>query len=354
MKTEDDSGAAPDTTTSGDVEATRSKQDETMKIEPASGSDAPTLPQEKEANPPSPASKPDNDNTNIPLEDLAPKNDSQSSVPAKRKRVWGKPATSTPVQLSTETIKALLPMDRPSSSKRPKTVNENNSSPSVEKTETTTVTTATVSPPKNPFSNTLFIEGFVRPLMVKAVKDLLSQYGTVDFIWMNVIKSQCYVIFAKEEESIACREAIHNLEWKQGKLQADFSTSEVAHQIASRTPGAPGSTQAGSTKTSSSRSTNAAPAPAAPPQVSTTTEQISTAPQRMVVDDKKVVEPPPIPHKVEEPPPPAVTLDTLFKKTRSRPVIYYLPLTDTQVAEKKKTASTTASKTTTAPQNSGH
>lgn len=41
--------------------------------------------------------------------------------------------------------------------------------------------------------------------------------------------------------------------------------------------------------------------------------------------------PPPLPEKVD---PPIVTLDDFFKKTRATPRIYYLPLSDEQVAAK--------------------
>ncbi|GJX50906.1 apoptotic chromatin condensation inducer in the nucleus-like protein, partial [Tanacetum coccineum] len=43
--------------------------------------------------------------------------------------------------------------------------------------------------------------------------------------------------------------------------------------------------------------------------------------------------PPPLPEKLE---PPIVTLDDLFRKTRTTPRIYYLPLSEEQVAAKLK------------------
>ncbi|CAA2957982.1 apoptotic chromatin condensation inducer in the nucleus [Olea europaea subsp. europaea] len=46
--------------------------------------------------------------------------------------------------------------------------------------------------------------------------------------------------------------------------------------------------------------------------------------------------PPPPPPLAEKVDPPIVTLDDLFRKTKSTPRIYYLPLSDEQVAEKLK------------------
>ncbi|KAG1103690.1 hypothetical protein G6F42_017189 [Rhizopus arrhizus] len=39
----------------------------------------------------------------------------------------------------------------------------------------------------------LYIKGFVRPLIIKHVQELLAKYGTVKRFWMDSIKTHCYV-----------------------------------------------------------------------------------------------------------------------------------------------------------------
>ncbi|CAJ0630960.1 2806_t:CDS:2 [Entrophospora sp. SA101] len=42
-------------------------------------------------------------------------------------------------------------------------------------------------------TTTLYIKNFVRPLTLAKVRELLEQYGQIEFFWMDKIKSHCYV-----------------------------------------------------------------------------------------------------------------------------------------------------------------
>lgn len=42
-------------------------------------------------------------------------------------------------------------------------------------------------------SSALYVKGFVRPLIIRAVNELFGKYGTVKRFWMDSIKTHCYV-----------------------------------------------------------------------------------------------------------------------------------------------------------------
>lgn len=55
------------------------------------------------------------------------------------------------------------------------------------------------TPPKNQTSRVLFITNLVRPLTVASLKILLARTGKVEDLWLDQIKSKCFVRFEKEE-----------------------------------------------------------------------------------------------------------------------------------------------------------
>lgn len=63
----------------------------------------------------------------------------------------------------------------------------------------TTVAQAPPTPPKNQTSRVLFITNLVRPLTVASLKILLARTGKVEDLWLDQIKSKCFVRFEKEE-----------------------------------------------------------------------------------------------------------------------------------------------------------
>eukprot|EP00246_Nothoceros_aenigmaticus_P015961 TRINITY_DN6952_c0_g2_i1.p1 TRINITY_DN6952_c0_g2~~TRINITY_DN6952_c0_g2_i1.p1 ORF type:complete len:713 (-),score=179.42 TRINITY_DN6952_c0_g2_i1:586-2724(-) len=187
-----------------------------------------------------------------------------------------------------------------------------------------------VPPSARAATSSLKIDRFLRPFTFKAVKDLLSQTGTIKDIWMDHIKTHCYITFSSVEEAIATREAIYNLQWPPhgGKLLiAEFVEPE---EVKLRSEGSseksaltPATTPRGSTA-------NSTPGGALGPPPSSTNPPALTAPATAAT---------PVPPAREKPnqapkrdPEPVPTLDDLFKKTRAKPHIYYLPLTEGQVS----------------------
>jgi len=149
-----------------------------------------------------------------------------------------------------------------------------------------------VPPSKKPVSAVLFITNFVRPFTKSAVAELLGKTGTVKEWEMDSIKSKCYAVYSSESEATATREALHNLAWPSGsrKLQVDYATESDAKRWVL---GLPDNEHQEGTRS-----------------------------------------------RTRAPPPKVKTLDDLFRKTTALPHIYYLPLTDSEVEAKKKTAPT--------------
>ncbi|CAN4122235.1 unnamed protein product [Withania somnifera] len=186
-------------------------------------------------------------------------------------------------------------------------------------------------------TNSLKIENFLRPFTLKAVQELLARTGEVCSFWMDQIKTHCYVTYSSVEAAIETRNAVYNLQWppKGGRLLvADFvDPQQVQSKIDGWEPATP--------------VTN--PSPAVPPASSS-----AQAPPAWQQGRKQQVEsehplirqPPPVPPTApptkerQAPPvadkvdPPTITLDDLFRKTKAAPRIYYLPLTDEEVAKK--------------------
>ncbi|EFJ20300.1 hypothetical protein SELMODRAFT_444007 [Selaginella moellendorffii] len=169
---------------------------------------------------------------------------------------------------------------------------------------------------KNP-TTSLRIDRFVRPFTLKALKDLLADTGNFTDFWMDQIKTHCYVTYSSVDEAVATRNALHNLKWPVigGKqLVAEFvEPEEVKLKVESGSNDKPTVTipRGCTTGGSAFPSPHTPVSPVAPPA-----------------------------HKEKPAPPPKreaetmVTLDDLFKKTSAKPNIYYLPLTEAQVAAK--------------------
>nr|XP_043633358.1 LOW QUALITY PROTEIN: apoptotic chromatin condensation inducer in the nucleus-like [Erigeron canadensis] len=187
-----------------------------------------------------------------------------------------------------------------------------------------------VPPTSNPPTTSLRINHFLRPFTLKAVQELLGQTGTVVSFWMDQIKTHCYVTYASVEEAIETRNAVCNLQWPAygGRLlMADFvDPQEVKNRVDPPPPSSeppittiPPATTKQPPQPSPRQKQQLPPPPTLPPP-----PPLSNAPLARA----RV---PPAPEKID---PPIVTLDDLFKKTRATPRIYYLPLSDEQVAAK--------------------
>ncbi|GAB4847334.1 hypothetical protein Ancab_026390 [Ancistrocladus abbreviatus] len=193
-----------------------------------------------------------------------------------------------------------------------------------------------VPPPTRSPTNSLRIDRFLRPFTLKAVQELLGKTGSVTSFWMDHIKTHCYVTYSSEEEAMNTRNAVYNLQWPPNGgrlLVAEFiEPEEVKMHVEAppQPPAAPG---------------NAGPSAPTPPvtmpqpsprQASLRQQQPPPhtlppppAPANPSARERVLPPPPPLLEKVD---PPIVTLDDLFRKTKATPRIYYLPLSEEQVA----------------------
>ena len=155
------------------------------------------------------------------------------------------------------------------------------------------------------------------------------------------------VQYSSVEEAVETRNAIYNLQWPPngGRLLiAEFvDPQEVKTRV--ETPQAP----VASTNAAPVASPTAAPVPTAsvtqpqqsPRQPRQQQQQLAAPPSLppppplsnppQARERLPLPPPPPLPEKLN---PPIVTLDDLFRKTKATPRIYYLPLSEEQVATK--------------------
>jgi len=151
---------------------------------------------------------------------------------------------------------------------------------------------------KEPLSNVLLIKNFVRPFTVQQAKDLLSQNGTIKNFWMDSIRTHCFATFESEAQAQATREAIDGVQWphKLGRrLHADFSTEVLAAAAAA------GPTSPGMRVTSPRMGQNQTRPDSGG----------SKANSRQATDNQK-------------PAKPMRRLDDLFRKTSTKPAIYWV------------------------------
>ncbi|KAL3527805.1 hypothetical protein ACH5RR_012461 [Cinchona calisaya] len=212
-----------------------------------------------------------------------------------------------------------------------------------------------VPPSPKPATNSLRIDRFLRPFTLKAVQDLLGKTGTVINFWMDNIKTHCYVSYSSVEEAVETRNAVYNLQWPPNGgrlLVAEFvDPQEVKVRVeAPQSPATPVSTGASITPVSQNVLSQPSPRqqvqkqqfqqpPLPPPPALSnpplarehvpppTREHLPPVRERLTLPP-----PPPLPEKAADPP--IVTLDDLFRKTKATPRIYYLPLSEEQVAAK--------------------
>ncbi|KAL4183542.1 hypothetical protein AMTRI_Chr11g98780 [Amborella trichopoda] len=125
-----------------------------------------------------------------------------------------------------------------------------------------------VPPSEKPETTSLRIDQFLRPFTLKAVQELLAKTGTVSKFWMDHIKTHCYVTYSSEEEAMATRNALYNLQWSNGGhcLTAEFVDPEEV-KVKLETPlSSPATTTANSNKQNSRQQppNNATPLPSQP------------------------------------------------------------------------------------------
>ncbi|POM73493.1 Hypothetical protein PHPALM_9657 [Phytophthora palmivora] len=141
---------------------------------------------------------------------------------------------------------------------------------------------------------TLRIDNFVRPFTLNAVKALVQELGNFvdDGFWMDAIKTHCFVTYSSDDAAKKTSAALDGKVWPPENGRAlsvkfvDHTAMEVSQYGESNLPSRP-----------KRKNSNEAPQPT----------------QRQ-----------------------KVTIDEFFQKTETKPVLYYLPLTDEQIKEKKQ------------------
>ncbi|XP_059432289.1 uncharacterized protein LOC132165655 [Corylus avellana] len=197
-----------------------------------------------------------------------------------------------------------------------------------------------VPPSQKPPTNSLRIDRFLRPFTLKAVHELLGKTGSVTSFWMDHIKTHCYVTYSSVEEATETRNAVYNLQWPPNGgrlLVAEFVDPQEVKTRAEEAPQTPTTpASAGPTVPPAPPTSQPQPSPRQhrqqlppPPPVLPPPPPLSNPPQTR--ERVHLPPPPPLPEKLD---PPIVTLDDLFRKTKATPRIYYLPLSEEQVAAK--------------------
>jgi len=166
-------------------------------------------------------------------------------------------------------------------------------------------------------TNSVRIDGFKRPLRTTKVTDELKSFGTVERFWINAIKTHCYVTFSSEEEAVACREGLHNVYFPRdidpvfaGRLKVEYvTTKKVTNAI-----------EAAENKTLSNKDRQRL---ARKKRRRDEEESEERGRKERGKDGEK--------EKKKKKKKKRRTADSLFKKSKAKPHIYFMPLTDDQV-----------------------
>ncbi|XP_032237537.2 apoptotic chromatin condensation inducer in the nucleus [Nematostella vectensis] len=160
------------------------------------------------------------------------------------------------------------------------------------------------SPARNPESTNIHVQNLVRPFTLRQLKELLGKSGTLeeDGFWIDRIKSHCYVVYTTVEGAVATRAALHGVKWPPTSpkiLSVDFADDK---QMLHDTAGALGKQ---------------------PIDQDVKMEALREEQPVAEVKEEKMVE-------EEDDKNPANLLDSLFRKTKATPCLYWLPLTTEQ------------------------
>lgn len=87
------------------------------------------------------------------------------------------------------------------------------------------------SPARNPVSKIVHIRNLVRPFTLPQLKELLRRTGPIleDEFWIDKIKSHCFVTYETEDDAVKTRKALHNTRWPSSNpktLVVDFGSEE--------------------------------------------------------------------------------------------------------------------------------
>jgi len=221
------------------------------------------------------------------------------------------------------------------------------------------------SPSKKQESVYIHVQHLVRPYTINQLKALLQRSGTIaeNGFWIDNIKSHCYVKFTDSAGAAATRQALHGLKWPSGNpknLNVDFAENNLmwvvtgellgeepkiveevieiedkepaAGQLTERRRSAREEETAEERRDRREKERNERESKRKERETNARRTGVTREARRPV--SAAPAGPPEI--TVEEPP--AKLLDDLFRKTVATPCIYWLPLTDQQVAEKEERA----------------
>uniref|UniRef100_A0AC34F8Y7 RRM domain-containing protein n=1 Tax=Panagrolaimus sp. ES5 TaxID=591445 RepID=A0AC34F8Y7_9BILA len=183
-----------------------------------------------------------------------------------------------------------------------------------------------VSPPRNPPSNYIYIHGLRRPFTFAQFYAVLDKFGTFDKeddTWTDNLRSQSIIKYATVEEAQKARDGLHHVVWpdkNNSELLVDFTDEEEFIQ------------QKGIIKKVIKPENDVfakekSPSPMqddlpSPKEVAVKRERLDTAEDNDEGPSRK---------KKKD----AKSLEELFKRTTAQPSLYYLPLSDEEVARKQ-------------------
>ncbi|XP_065572498.1 apoptotic chromatin condensation inducer in the nucleus-like isoform X4 [Artemia franciscana] len=226
-----------------------------------------------------------------------------------------------------------------------------------------------VSPAKEPVSSVLSILNLTRPFTVGQLKKLLSRTGQIveGGFWIDKVKSRCLVEYTSDEEAVATRDALHGVQWPSSNpklLYVDYSNKDnlekhlsgIEEMVAN--PPQPKPRKVAEKEEVKVKEEKRERKEAEERKVSKPVRQWDLGKYLKEYDEEikerhekeEVVagfrrrrgegdyeEEAPWTYESEK-----VTkkgsgemLDILFRKTKTKPSLYYLPLTDEQIAEKE-------------------
>ncbi|KRZ69617.1 Apoptotic chromatin condensation inducer in the nucleus, partial [Trichinella papuae] len=167
-----------------------------------------------------------------------------------------------------------------------------------------------VSPARRECSPVIYVRCLTRPYAIPALHNILGSFGSYSKknFWINNIKSSCLVKYDDIESAVKARDALHNVRWPASNpktLHVDFSTTEELESLLATVE---------SEEASEEVLVSAVPVAVGEPDAS-----------GKKVTSKLVA---------------AQKLAQLFQRTKTKPSLYYLPLTSEQaemrIDERKK------------------
>ncbi|CAH0492862.1 unnamed protein product [Peronospora farinosa] len=140
---------------------------------------------------------------------------------------------------------------------------------------------------------TIRIDNFVRPFTLNAVKELVQEFGSFveEGFWMDAIKTHCFVTYLTSEIAEKARAALD------GKVWPPENGRSLSVKL-----------------------------------INCTAMEVAQHGEANIPDQAKSK----ISSGVQSAQRPKVTIDEFFQKTETKPVLYYLPLTDEQIKQKKE------------------